>query len=548
MKVTTKIALAAIAVVTIAQPALAAPEEIGLPIVRQPLTLTWFANFNGKAAVSLKSYAEQSAYQVLKQRTGIEVRFQHPPLGAERERFNLLAASGKYPDVIEADWFTYPGGSAKALKDGVIIPLNGLVRRYAPNLQALLDANPEVYRQVSTADGTLYAFPLLRLDPQVRSIWGPQVRADWLEKLGLGRPATIAEWHRVLTAFKTRDPNGNGLADEVPFSALTISGEKTVPGLPPPLWVFMGGFGLAPSFYQKDGRVHYSPAEPAYRQFLATMHQWYREGLLDPDYLSQTERQFDAKMTNNLVGSYAGYNGSGLARFTGMSRARFPGFRLVAAPYPAGADGKHYVTWPEAGLVYTGVGAALSSQNKHLVETVKYLDYGYSRDGGLALSFGKEGVSYTMVNGEPRYTDQVMKHAKLSVAEAIFAHARPQQGPLVQDKRYLAQFYGLPEQAEAVRIWASGSDELMLPALEVGPDDARKFNTIMSDMQTYIAEMTTRFILGREPLDKFDDYLKKLDQAGVHRAIGHMQRALDRYRAKGVSQPPTINQPSTGNQ
>jgi putative aldouronate transport system substrate-binding protein len=514
-----------------------------LPIVTQPLTLTWFADFNGKAAVSIKSYAEQSAYQVLAQRTGISVAFQHPPLGAEKERFNLLAVSGKFPDVIEADWFTYPGGSAKALKDGMIVPLNELIRRYAPNLQAILDANPEVFRQVSTEDGTLYAFPMLRLDPEVRSIWGPQVRADWLAKLGLQRPTTIDEWYTVLKAFKTRDPNGNGLADEIPLSALAVTGERTAPGLPQPLWVFMGAYGLAPEFYRKDGRVHYSPAEPAYKAYLTTMHKWYSEGLIDPEYLSQTERQFDAKMTNNLVGAYAGYNGSGLARLTGMSRARYPDFSLVAVPYPSGASGRHYITWPEAGLSYFGRGAAISSQNKHIIETVKFLDYGYSKEGGLTLSFGKEGLSYKMVDGQPRYTDLVLRNPKLSVAEAIFAHARPQIGPLVQDVRYLSQFYALPEQSEAIKVWSSASDELLLPALEVGPADARKFSTIMVDLRTYIAEMTTRFILGREPLENFDAYIAKLNQAGVQKAIGYMQTAYDRYQAKGPATRTPAAQP-----
>jgi putative aldouronate transport system substrate-binding protein len=201
-------------------------------------------------------------------------------------------------------------------------------------------------------------------------------------------------------------------------------------------------------------------------------------------------------------------------------------------PYPAGASGKSYATWPESALVYFGRGAAISSQNKHVIETVKFLDYGYSKEGGLALSFGRAGLSYTMVDGQPRYTDQVLRHPKLSVAEAIFAHARPQIGPLIQDVRYLNQFYSLPEQGEAIKTWAAASSELLLPALEVGPRDARKFSTIMVDLRTYIAEMTTRFILGREPLSNFDAYLAKLRQAGVQDAVGYMQTAYDRYRAK----------------
>jgi putative aldouronate transport system substrate-binding protein len=512
----------------------AAAQSTPLPIVSSPLTLTWFVNFNAKAAVSMNSYAEQTAYQVLAERTGIRVRFDHPPLGAEKERFNLLAVSGRYPDVIEADWFGYPGGSEKALRDGVIIPLNDLIRRHAPNFQALLDANPEVFRQVSTADGRIYAFPMLRLDPEVRSVWGPQVRADWLQKLGLDTPRSIDDWYRVLKAFRTRDPNGNGKADEIPFSVMTVNGDRAVPGLPAPMWVFLGSFGLAPEFFRKDGRVRYSPAEPAYRDFLATMRRWYAEGLIDPDYVSQTERQFDARMTNNLVGAYAGFNGGGLARFTSMNRQRFPGFRLVAVPYPGGpgSAGRHYLTWPEGGQIYSGMGAAISSQNRHVVETVRYLDYGYSQEGGRVLSYGREGLSYTMVDGQPRYTAQVMHHPRLSVAEAIYVHARVQSAPLVQDANYLKQFYTMPEQREAVATWAAASPDLLLPALEVDPADARKFSAIMSDLKVYIAEMTTRFITGREPMENFDLYVKKLEQAGVRRAIAYMQKSLDRYEAK----------------
>jgi putative aldouronate transport system substrate-binding protein len=489
----------------------AAAQSTPLPIVSSPLTLTWFVNFNAKAAVSMNSYAEQTAYQVLAERTGIRVRFDHPPLGAEKERFNLLAVSGRYPDVIEADWFGYPGGSEKALRDGVIIPLNDLIRRHAPNFQALLDANPEV-----------------------RSVWGPQVRADWLQKLGLDTPRSIDDWYRVLKAFRTRDPNGNGKADEIPFSVMTVNGDRAVPGLPAPMWVFLGSFGLAPEFFRKDGRVRYSPAEPAYRDFLATMRRWYAEGLIDPDYVSQTERQFDARMTNNLVGAYAGFNGGGLARFTSMNRQRFPGFRLVAVPYPGGpgSAGRHYLTWPEGGQIYSGLGAAISSQNRHVVETVRYLDYGYSQEGGRVLSYGREGLSYTMVDGQPRYTAQVMHHPRLSVAEAIYVHARVQSAPLVQDANYLKQFYTMPEQREAVATWAAASPDLLLPALEVDPADARKFSAIMSDLKVYIAEMTTRFITGREPMENFDLYVKKLEQAGVRRAIAYMQKSLDRYEAK----------------
>ncbi len=36
-------------------------------------------------------------------------------------------------------------------------------------------------------------------------------------KLGLEVPTTVDELHDVLYAFRTQDPNGNGLQDEIPL-------------------------------------------------------------------------------------------------------------------------------------------------------------------------------------------------------------------------------------------------------------------------------------------------------------------------------------------
>jgi putative aldouronate transport system substrate-binding protein len=45
------------------------------------------------------------------------------------------------------------------------------------------------------------------------------VYQPWLDALGLEEPETIDEFHEMLLAFKNDDPNGNGVADEIPLSA-----------------------------------------------------------------------------------------------------------------------------------------------------------------------------------------------------------------------------------------------------------------------------------------------------------------------------------------
>ena len=71
--------------------------------------------------------------------------------------------------------------------------------------------------------GQIYAFPFIRSDVKLLVSTGLAVRQDWLDKLGLKTPTTLDEWRTMLTAFKQRDPNGNGKADEIPLSTWAAS-------------------------------------------------------------------------------------------------------------------------------------------------------------------------------------------------------------------------------------------------------------------------------------------------------------------------------------
>jgi len=502
------------------------PEPIELPIA-DGLGVSYFVQMSGSAAVSLTSYDQMSAYEVLQERTGIDLNFVHPTPGGEQERFNLMVASGDLPDVIEWNWLQYPGGPERALRDGVIIPLNDLIARYAPNLQRILDENPEVRRQVTTADGTVYAFPFLRLAPEVLVFYGPMIRRDWLDALGLEMPQTIDDWTAALRAFKEGDPNGNGEADETPLSVEDLRD----------LYTFLSAYTMTfsqnpPGFYRVGDEVRFAPLEPAYRDFLEVMRTWYAEGLLDPAFPSVDDDELEERMGNGLIGATSAFVGGGLGKFTQLAEGQVPGFRLVAAPFPQDASGDSYNTWYEANKLFNGYGAAISSQAENLPEIVKFLDYGYSEEGALTLNFGQEGVSYEMVDGQPVYTEAVLEHPSLAVGEAINLHARPQALPSVQDPRYQRQLLELEVQREAIEVWGQASRDLLLPPIAPSAEDVSTFNSIMADAGTYVEEMTVNFILGRTPLEEFESYQATLQGMGVEEAVAIMQSALDSYNAR----------------
>ncbi|MDF2923583.1 MAG: extracellular solute-binding protein family 1 [Paenibacillaceae bacterium] len=493
----------------------------GDKIVSQPLTLSYYVQLTASRPDGMTSLNDMEAYKELEKRTGIHLEFQHPASGQEQNQFNLMMSSGKYADVIEWNWNNYPGGGRGALDSGAIIRLNDYIQKYAPNLSKILAEQPEVRKQISTDNGDIYAFPFLKTDPYLRTYFGIGVRQDWLDKLQLAMPTTIDEWYGVLKAFKTKDPNGNGKADELPL--LLLKGKLN--------WgnIFINAWGIRNDFYVDNGKVQYGALTPQFKEFLTTMHSWYQEGLIDPDYAATDDKQKNAKVTAELVGATDVTVGGGIGTYMNAMKDKNPSFNLAGAPYPTLKKGERPVLG-QAEPIFNGLGASITKNNKSIIETVKWLDYKYGEAGSMLFNFGIEGKSYKLENGYPHYTEEVLKNPQgLSFAVALNKYALPFGAPLVQDKRYMEQSAALPQQKEALNTWIQPDNTGWLPPLSLTTEEAARMSAIMNDVKTYNDEMFDKFIMGVEPLEKFDTFLKNLNNMGIQEAVGIQQKALDRY-------------------
>ena len=513
-----------------------ATEALTLPIVSQPLTLTYWAPMSTNVAASMKSFGEMGCYVELEKRTGIHLDFQHPPLQQEQDQFNLLVASGKYPDVVEFDWLhSYAGGPAKAIKDNVIVRLNDLIDRYAPNLKKVLADHPDWRKQVVTDEGDIYAFPFLRSDPILLTFVGPVIRGDWLDKLSLKTPTTVDEWHTMLKAFKDQNVNGQGTT--LPFSPWFSS----IPGG----WnswyaagaflrhAFIGAWGLTMGFYQVNGTVMFGALQPEFKDFAQTMRTWFSEGLIDPDFASTDQNGFDAKVTSGRLGSLVTLGGNGIGKYLGLMKD--PAVKLIGAPYPVLKAGDKPLLGQRDDY-YAGTGSvAITSANKHVPETIKELDYGYSDDGHLLFNFGIEGTSYTMDNGYPRYTAELMRNPQgLPPAQAMSRYIRGNfNGPFVQDTRYIEQYFELPAQKDALKTWLEPSDERQMPPVTPTQDESKKYASVMNDVNAKYQEVFTRVLTGADSTDTLAGLPAQLRQIGIDDAIKIQQAALDRFNKRG---------------
>ncbi|MRN55993.1 extracellular solute-binding protein [Paenibacillus monticola] len=488
-------------------------------------TLTYWAELNGNAGSIKPTFQDIPFFQEWQRRTGVKLDFIQPPANQAKDAINVLLASGELPDMLEYDWASFPGGPEKAMSDGYILRLNDAIDKYAPNLKKYLSQHPEIDKQIKTDDGSYYVFPFIQGDEMLLTYQGPIIRKDWLDELGLQVPVTIEDWYTTLKAFKVQ----KGV--KAPLSFL---------GVPNPLFgiesgAFVGAYGIKKDFYLDQGEVKYGPMEAGYKSFLALFRKWYAEGLIDRNIATVDTKTLDSNMLSGRSGASIWNAGAGIGMWQPVIKDKWPQAKFVPAPYPVLHAGEKPKFGQRVHAYMGSGGVAISSKSKHVEEAVRMLDYGYSPEGHLLFNFGMEGVSYVMENGYPKYTDLIMHNPdKLAPSQSLAMYTRASYfGPFVQDVRYVEQYYYLPEQKEAVKIWSNTDAKLnILPQISKTEKESTEFSAIMLDVTTLVDEMTLKIIFGIEPLDSFDDYVAQIKSLKIDRALEIQKAALDRFNKR----------------
>ncbi|GLX71165.1 extracellular solute-binding protein [Paenibacillus glycanilyticus] len=500
----------------------ASKTEPSPPADAKPVDISMWAELNGNAAAVVSNLNEVAAVKEWGKRTNVNFTFNHPAAGSN-DAFGVMLASGDLPDVIFQNWNWIPGGLPKMFTDGSVIKLNDLIDQYAPNLKKMLDDNPEVAKQLKADNGDIYAIPHLRAGEhgKYKTFSGLIIRQDWLDELHLQKPETIAEWENVLKTFKEKKG----------VTPYTLSKDQIV-GYND----FLGAYGLNIDFYVDNGKVKYGSIEPAFKDYLSTFKKWYDEGLIDHDFATNDSKTKDAIITSGKAGAFFGYIGSSIGVYTPALQQTEPNAKLEAVQFPVLNKGDEPSFVPRS-WEWDGFGAAISTSDKNPVETIKALDYLYSPEGQLLKNFGIEGETYNMVNGEPVYTDLILKNPDgLPIAQAMakyFVANYSFIGP--DDDRFNDQFYQLDSQKDAVKTFSQYADNAMkvlMPPVSLTPEESDEVAKIMNDVTTYRNEMTIKIALGAEPIDAFDKMVDQLKKMNIEKVIAIQQAALDRYNSR----------------
>lgn len=482
------------------------------------VTLKYWMPIDENITANVAEYSQTEFAKAAVKQTGVKIEYLHPAIGQETEQFNLLISSGELPDIIESGWYEFPGGPAKAIEDGYIVSLGDYMAKYAPNLSKYLAENPDIDKAIKTDEGEYYEFPFVRGDEKLLISAGPIARMDLIEKLGLAMPVTYDDWYNMLKAFKSA-----GIEIPLSFNA-TNSSEITQ---------LLGVFGANTGFYKDGDTVKFGPLEPEYKETLMMLSKWFSEGLLDKNFTTTDSKIRESNVLSGRVGATYGSGGGNLGKWINALPSNSK-IKLSALPFPKKTESETGAKFKPVSSPFPGIGAAVSATGKNKELTVKYLDFFYGEEGHRLANFGVEGKSYKMVDGKPTYTDLIMKNPDgLSVSQAMAMYQRAYgAGPFVQSKDYIEQYYALAQQQQALTYWAdelSYTQEHMIPKILCSNEESIQMAEITNNINTYVDEMTLKFICGMESFDNWDAFIKQIKKYKADDAIKIQQAAYERY-------------------
>lgn len=499
--------------------------ENTMPITEEQVDLDiWMAN---NAQGYLKSYNDAKDFQILKERSGVNFVFQHPS-GTASEQLNIILASKEYPDLIFADWSK---NGPKVLKDGVAIRLNEYIDKYAPNFKKVLEENPDIRKQITTASGDIIMFPKLCDDYKFLCYDGYFIRKDWLDKIGKDVPTTIPEWYEVLKAFKENDMNGNGDPnDETPFASFSYMYTSQV---------FSSAWGTKMDYYKhpETGKMTHGVLEPEFKEYVTEMNKWYSEGLIDPNYLTTAGKELDSMMLNNQLGALLCDNNNSIPKYQQLSED----IDLVAVPFPKlTADSKAYQPADATIRLSRGDGAIITSSCENVVEAVRACDYLYSEEGSDLFNWGVEGESYTVnEDGTKQFTDKILNNPDGKVPHEAICEYMTNTGfvGMIQYEAAHALESNYADKVKATREqsiqYSLDSDKSMLTwNLPFTVEESEELSNINADLSTYIKETVNKFIMGLDSLDNYDSFVETAKSMGLERTVEIYQAAYDRLMSE----------------
>lgn len=374
------------------------------------------------------------------------------------------------------------------------------------------DASRAVDQVRAEEDGELYAVPLLMANFAETGIF--LIRQDWLDAVGMTMPTNLDEFHEVLKAFTFNDPDGNGIQDTYGMNG---NGRYYFN------YVF-ATFGIQyKSYYlQDDGSVIYTSATEAYKDALKLIQGWYKEGIIDPETITDDRTKQREKWAQGVFGILPDNASWCNGQLQKMVLDVNPDAKISYMPAFEGYGS--YVDFPNA-LGNQGafmLGCDVSDEKAIKIMQIKEA---FAADEELynLVYWGVEGEDYFNVNGffvrPDDWTDNKDKYNGVNRGLGYYWAMQP--------KSFAEYGHEVKEEYADAHVVAMANAPVFYGTnfTAIGVNEAK--NWYGADVTTLADEYYGKAVMGEIDIDAtWDEYIASLKAAGLDKILAEYEEML----------------------
>lgn len=369
---------------------------------KSPITFEYF-NADGK-----NGNWDNPVAKAITEATGVTLDVSYPVAsqGDAKEDVALMIANDEYPNMI------YAKGSATDLyQAGALIDMTDLIEKYGPNIKKMYGAEMEKLKW-SQDDPGIYQLSYAGVNQKTLTTGGScQIQWAALKENDYKYPKTLDEYEKMIKSYLAAHPKTE---DGLDMIGITMSASDWH-------WMITLGnpAGLIADASPDNGQwiiddeynVHYKHVTDEEKEYFKWLCRMYNEGILDPNFATQTDDDYIAKVASGRV--------------VAITDAEWHYSQCEATLVADGKVDQTYVGLPvtlredqvEKALLYQGTtvgwGIGITKSCEDPVRAIKFLDYLCSDEGQILYHWGIEGENYFLDdNGQPYRTDEEVAKAQ----------------------------------------------------------------------------------------------------------------------------------------
>ena len=369
---------------------------------KSPITFEYF-NADGK-----NGNWDNPVAKAITEATGVTLDVSYPVAsqGDAKEDVALMIANDEYPDMI------YAKGSATDLyQAGALIDMTDLIEKYGPNIKKMYGAEMEKLKW-SQDDPGIYQLSYAGVNQKTLTTGGScQIQWAALKENDYKYPKTLDEYEKMIKSYLAAHPKTE---DGLDMIGITMSASDWH-------WMITLGnpAGLIADASPDNGQwiiddeynVHYTHVTDEEKEYFKWLCRMYNEGILDPNFATQTDDDYIAKVASGRV--------------VAITDAEWHYSQCEATLVADGKVDQTYVGLPvtlredqvEKALLYQGTtvgwGIGITKSCEDPVRAIKFLDYLCSDEGQILYHWGIEGENYFLDDdGQPYRTDEEVAKAQ----------------------------------------------------------------------------------------------------------------------------------------